>query len=633
MRAAHEASGTDMVTVAVRRVDISRKTESLLDYIDTSKIFLLPNTAACYTADDAIRTARLGREAGMSNWVKLEVIGDEKTLFPDNEGLLEATRVLVKEGFIVLPYTNDDPVMCRKLADAGAAAVMPLGAPIGSGLGIQNPNNIRIIKEQATRAGDRRCRRRHRLGRRGGDGAGRRRRADEHRDRRRAGSGGDGARDEAGGRGRPAGLPGRPHPAEVVRDRQQSLARCDRIVVSLPGIATPPMRTTTIRFLDYWLGVPACALLTRGPRDHRRLARTHARGPQRLLFLKFIEQGATVLAQDAIARATRAVGRDNIFFCVFESNRAILDVIGTVPAREHHLASATGRSSTFVVDFLSAAMAVRRHRIDTVIDMEFFSRASAIFAFLTGRGDRVGLHRFTGELPYRGDLMTHRIQYLPQLHISMQYSVLVEAAFSDPPDEPLLKVPLEQIRVDVASRVAGVSRRPPPSSNAMRARLGGADRADRRPQSQRQRSAAAAQMGDRSIRRAGDAHPRGLPGRARRAHRRAVGASGRRGAVPLARLTARDLGGGPDQPARAADALHARQRARHQRQRPGPLRVADAGARDRAVRSGNAAPVRSAGAGDDGDLEGAGVQPVRERLQPPAVALPQQRLHAGDHGR
>jgi thiazole synthase len=149
MQAAHLASGADMVTVAVRRVDISRQTESLLDYIDTAKIFLLPNTAACYTANDAIRTARLGREAGMSNWVKLEVIGDEQTLFPDNEGLLEATRVLVKEGFIVLPYTNDDPVMCRKLADAGAAAVMPLGAPIGSGLGIQNPNNIRIIKEQA----------------------------------------------------------------------------------------------------------------------------------------------------------------------------------------------------------------------------------------------------------------------------------------------------------------------------------------------------------------------------------------------------------------------------------------------------------------------------------------------------
>jgi thiazole synthase len=149
MRAAHEASGTDMVTVAVRRVDISRATESLLDYIDTAKIFLLPNTAACFTADEAIRTAHLAREAGMSNWVKLEVIGDKDTLFPDNEALLDATRVLVKDGFVVLPYTIDDPVLCRKLEDAGAAAVMPLGAPIGSGLGIQNPNNIRLIKAQA----------------------------------------------------------------------------------------------------------------------------------------------------------------------------------------------------------------------------------------------------------------------------------------------------------------------------------------------------------------------------------------------------------------------------------------------------------------------------------------------------
>jgi len=148
MAQAHEASGADMVTVAVRRVNISdRSKESLLDYIDTERMFILPNTAGCYTADDAIRTARLGREAGLSNWVKLEVIGDERTLFPDNEALIEATRVLVKEGFVVLPYTNDDPVACRKLEDAGAAAVMPLGAPIGSGLGIQNANNIRIIRE------------------------------------------------------------------------------------------------------------------------------------------------------------------------------------------------------------------------------------------------------------------------------------------------------------------------------------------------------------------------------------------------------------------------------------------------------------------------------------------------------
>ena len=147
---AHDASGADMITVAVRRVNISdRSKESLLDHIDTSRYFLLPNTAGCYTADEAIRTARLGREAGLSNWVKLEVIGDERTLFPDNVALLEATRVLVREGFVVLPYTTDDPVVCRQLEEAGAAAVMPLGAPIGSGLGIQNLNNLRIIREFA----------------------------------------------------------------------------------------------------------------------------------------------------------------------------------------------------------------------------------------------------------------------------------------------------------------------------------------------------------------------------------------------------------------------------------------------------------------------------------------------------
>src|SRR6188768_2677728 len=148
MRQAHEASGADMVTVAVRRVNISdRSRESLLDYIDDTRIFLLPNTAGCYTADEAVRTAQLGREAGLGNWVKLEVIGDERTLFPDNEALVEATRILVRDGFVVLPYTNDDPIACRKLEEAGASAVMPLGAPIGSGLGIQNANNIAIIRE------------------------------------------------------------------------------------------------------------------------------------------------------------------------------------------------------------------------------------------------------------------------------------------------------------------------------------------------------------------------------------------------------------------------------------------------------------------------------------------------------
>lgn len=148
MRAAHEASGSEMVTVAVRRVDLNaRGPENLLDHIDTDRMTILPNTAACYDVESAIRTARLGREAGLSEWVKLEVIGDEKTLYPDTEGLLEATRVLVAEGFVVLPYTTDDVVVAKKLADAGAAAVMPLGAPIGSGLGIQNPVNIRLIRE------------------------------------------------------------------------------------------------------------------------------------------------------------------------------------------------------------------------------------------------------------------------------------------------------------------------------------------------------------------------------------------------------------------------------------------------------------------------------------------------------
>jgi thiazole synthase len=148
MARCHTASGAEMVTVAVRRVNLTDKSkESLLDYIDRTKFFILPNTAACYTADDAIRTARLAREVGLSNWIKLEVIGDQKTLFPDNEGLLEATRVLVKEGFVVLPYTNDDVVNARKLVDAGAAAVMPLAAPIGSGLGVQNSTNLRIIRE------------------------------------------------------------------------------------------------------------------------------------------------------------------------------------------------------------------------------------------------------------------------------------------------------------------------------------------------------------------------------------------------------------------------------------------------------------------------------------------------------
>ena len=148
MREAIEASGAQIVTVAVRRINLTQPNEeSLLDYLDRSRITLLPNTAGCYTAEEAIRTAALGREAGLSNLVKLEVIGDQKTLLPDTAALLEATRVLVKEGFVVMPYTNDDPIMAKKLQDAGAACVMPLAAPIGSGQGVLNPLNIRLLLE------------------------------------------------------------------------------------------------------------------------------------------------------------------------------------------------------------------------------------------------------------------------------------------------------------------------------------------------------------------------------------------------------------------------------------------------------------------------------------------------------
>jgi thiazole synthase len=149
-QAAIEASGAEMVTVAVRRVNLDRSSESLLDFIDTRRYFLLPNTAGCYTAEEAIRAARLGREVGLSDWVKIEVIGDQASLYPDVQATLEATRVLVKEGFTVLPYTSDDIVFAKRLVDAGAAAVMPLGAPIGSGLGLQNTANLQILREMIT---------------------------------------------------------------------------------------------------------------------------------------------------------------------------------------------------------------------------------------------------------------------------------------------------------------------------------------------------------------------------------------------------------------------------------------------------------------------------------------------------
>src|SRR5436190_15060815 len=147
MKVAHLASGAELVTVAVRRVPLDRSSESLLDHLDPS-LQILPNTAGCYTAADAIRAARLASEALEPEWIKLEVIGDQVTLLPDNEQTLEAARVLVKEGFVVLPYFTDDLIMAKKLLDAGCPAVMPLAAPIGSGLGVQNPGNLRIMREQ-----------------------------------------------------------------------------------------------------------------------------------------------------------------------------------------------------------------------------------------------------------------------------------------------------------------------------------------------------------------------------------------------------------------------------------------------------------------------------------------------------
>ncbi|HEY3064696.1 MAG TPA: thiazole synthase [Methylomirabilota bacterium] len=150
MRQAHEESGAQIVTVAVRRVSLPGSGDSILDHIDTTRYTLLPNTAGCYTADEAVRTAYLAREAGLGEMVKLEVIGDVRTLFPDVHGLLEATRTLARDGFVVMPYTNDDPVIAKRLEEAGAACVMPLGAPIGSGLGIRNPYNIKIILESVS---------------------------------------------------------------------------------------------------------------------------------------------------------------------------------------------------------------------------------------------------------------------------------------------------------------------------------------------------------------------------------------------------------------------------------------------------------------------------------------------------
>ncbi|MFQ5716895.1 MAG: thiazole synthase, partial [Nitrospinales bacterium] len=147
MRRAHQLSGAEMITVAVRRIELDKSKESILNYIDPEQYTLLPNTAGCYTVKEAVMTAQLAREAGLGSFIKVEVIGDQKTLFPDNEATLEASKLLVKDGFHAMPYCTDDVVLCKKLEDVGCAAVMPLAAPIGSGLGIRNPYNVKLILE------------------------------------------------------------------------------------------------------------------------------------------------------------------------------------------------------------------------------------------------------------------------------------------------------------------------------------------------------------------------------------------------------------------------------------------------------------------------------------------------------
>lgn len=203
------------------------------------------------------------------------------------------------------------------------------------------------------------------------------------------------------------------------------------------------MNIAALRRVDYWVGLGSCALLTL----HRRLTenaatRAAARArSQRLLFIKLIEQGATVLAYDAVRRATDQVGRENVFFCVFAENRGILDLMNVLPP-ENVFAIRTTNLRVLVVDTLRALRAIRHRGIDTAVDMEFLSRGSAILAYLTGARRRVGLHRFTEEAPYRGDLMTHRVFYNPFLHTARAYTVLLEALDGDPDDVPMAKIPV-----------------------------------------------------------------------------------------------------------------------------------------------------------------------------------------------
>ena len=227
------ASGCEIVTVSIRRISLKGHGFDTVNLL--SKYRFLPNTAGCETARDAIKTAELAREALDTNWVKLEVIGDRETLYPDVTELIDATRRLIDDGFVVLPYCTDDPVVCQRLADVGAAAVMPMGSLIGSGMGVANPANLELICRALAGAGHRRCRHRHRVGRRDRHGARRRRRAAQHRGRQGRRSGADGGGHAPCGRGRPPCPSRRPHPAPRPRRAVEPAARAGRFVRALPA--------------------------------------------------------------------------------------------------------------------------------------------------------------------------------------------------------------------------------------------------------------------------------------------------------------------------------------------------------------------------------------------------------------
>ncbi len=201
------------------------------------------------------------------------------------------------------------------------------------------------------------------------------------------------------------------------------------------------MNPNAIRKIDYWFGQPICFFLTL----FRASFPTKESKPKKIIFLKFIEQGATVLAYSALKRATEIAGRENVYFCVFENNRAILDILNIIPSK-NIITIQEKTFFSFLFSAFSALRKIRKEKIDTVIDMEFFSRASAIFSFMTGAETRVGLHRFTSELPYRGNLMTHRIQYNPYLHTSVFYYSLVEATLQNPAEVPMMKIPVSPLQ-------------------------------------------------------------------------------------------------------------------------------------------------------------------------------------------